>query len=180
VLPTAGCVALALALAGITLGARPRVVILLDFSGSTRQSPWRDPGWVHGLAQRRLEPGQRLTVVAFAGDQKRVLLPDITPADNWPALFDWDAPPAPPGAGTDIAAALALPPGEHAARWVITDGLFPASAIPVDERIAWTIVAPAAPDAAVRDILLRAAPEGRWRFSCCSASLGSRIVRRHA
>jgi hypothetical protein len=154
-LPAASATAIALALANISVGARPRVVILLDFSGSTRHSPWRDPAWVQSIAQRHLEPHQPLTVIAFAGNQRHVFLPDITPADSWPAQFVWDVSPT---ATTDLAAALSGDPaGPNAAPWVITDGLFPTSAIPSLPRAAWTILPPTAPDAAVRDVVLRAA-----------------------
>ena len=47
-------------------------MILLDVSASTRQSPWRDPAWVRKLAEARLGPERRVTVVGFDGE-----LPDI-------------------------------------------------------------------------------------------------------
>src|SRR5690242_15406072 len=77
----AACFA-ALALAGISIGRTPDVVILLDVSLSTRNSPWRDPAWVQALAEKRLGARRHVTVVAFASGQQIVF--DGTTGGTWP------------------------------------------------------------------------------------------------
>jgi hypothetical protein len=157
-LPSTSAISIALALSGLSLAARPRVTLLLDFSASARTSRWHDPSWVQTLARRRLSSSQPLTVIAFAGTERHILIPDITPAGLWPAQFTWDPSPT---ASTDLDAVLASVPTEPpSVRWIITDGLFPSSAIPARlDRTAFTILPPTAPDAAVRDFVLQPAGE---------------------
>jgi hypothetical protein len=130
-----------------------RIIILLDLSASTHNSPWRDPGWLRAFAQRRLDPAMRVTVVGFAR-QPRLLLDDASPADparwpsSWPLFGDDDQ--------TDLVAAAAWRSSAEtsgkplAPRWIITDALL---SWPPDLSAAVTIL-PSAPDAAITDLTL--------------------------
>lgn len=175
VLPLIAGVAALLAVAGISwIHQRPaEVVMLVDFSASTRSSPWRNPGYVRQLAARRLGNSAHVTVVGFGAGAPRVLgenLP-VTDAAAWPASWPQESILAlgtPPDQhnGGDAAAGLAAAlqwPGSHAsmnsaARWIITDGLIDMNAAGKAEppaNLAWTILPPAAIDAAVCDVRVR-------------------------
>jgi Mg-chelatase subunit ChlD len=113
------------------------IVILLDLSGSTRASPWRDPRWVRALARRRLDPGTTLSVVSFAATPQ-LLMDHVFPSDDarWPTAW----PAVDPDNASDIARALAWRSPEEARnaeplapRWLLTDGL---AALPVQN---WTM-----------------------------------------
>jgi hypothetical protein len=138
-----------------------RIVILLDLSPSARTSPWQSPAWVRSLAQARLAPKTRITVVSFGGKSApRLQLEDLplTAAEaRWP--LTWNAPES--GEGSDLAVALAFrTPAEArneiplAPRWIITDGLLDNAAQP-PSPLAFTPVPPAAPDFAVTDLVIR-------------------------
>lgn len=158
-LPAAAALCALLAAGGLTLslgpGAARHVVILLDVSGSARTSPWRNPAWLQQVAQRRLGPDMRLSVVTFGRDIK-LALDDVSAADvaRWPSAWAHFG----ESDGSDLAAALAWrSPAEvrgqpPAPRWVVTDGLAP---WPRDASAAGVTILPPRPDVGVTDIALR-------------------------
>jgi von Willebrand factor type A domain len=130
ILPALAGVAIAGAVARPILKYETRaanVVILLDLSGSTRASPWRDPRWVRALAQRRLKGETTVSVVGFA-ETARMLIDHVALGDDarWPTVW----PAADPDNASDVDGALAWRSSEEAQdgepvapRWLITDGL---------------------------------------------------------
>jgi hypothetical protein len=158
-LPAAAGVMALLAAGGLHVavggGAARDVVILLDASGSARTSPWRDPAWVRRLAERRLDPATRITVVAF-GRELKALVEDVAAGDagRWPSAWEHFG----ESDGGDLAGALAWrSPAEArgaplAPRWIITDGL--AQWPPDTSAAGVTLVAPQA-DVGVTDLSVR-------------------------
>jgi hypothetical protein len=144
-LPALSAATIALAFADLSYAARPTLALLLDFSPSARTSPWHDPTFVQSLAQHHLAPDQPLTVRAFAGGETRTLIPNITPADPWPAQFDWTAP----------ANLVSQVPASSTPSWIISDGLLENPPATADPRTAFTVLPPTVPDAAIRDLIIR-------------------------
>ncbi len=171
-LMAAALAALALARPGMMVKG-DRVVILLDLSASTRQSPWHDPAWVRKLAEARLGPDREVTVVGFdAGEW--LLLNGVRAGDGlaWPGAWPANAGGARESEGSNAYGALAWRSEAEqrgaalAPRWIITDGLVESWKSPaMDSRaaafpVAWTTVPPEAIDVGVTDVELRAVQNG--------------------
>jgi hypothetical protein len=149
ILPTVGGLCIAAALAQPILSTHhpaANITFLLDLSGSTRTSPWRNPHWLQTLAQQHLPPNTLISVVGFA-DTPRLLLDHADPLDSsrWPTVW----PTLDPNTPTSLATALAWrsqEESEHnahlAPRWIITDGLAALSTPPQPFPLAITEIPP--------------------------------------
>ena len=196
VLPALAGVAIAGAVARPVLRYESRarnVVILLDLSGSTRASPWRDPKWVRALAQRRLEAEVTVSVVGFAGTT-RMLVDHVALDDEarWPTVW----PVVDPDDVSDVTGALAWRSSEEARgaeavapRWLITDGLaalcgedaampFAVTEISAAERLsrilAWSICDGWRRVSWIFRCARRVLPRDGWRFGAMGSPLRAR------
>jgi len=131
VLPMGAVVVLGVGLAGpawvVSTTRAGHVVVLVDFSASTRQQAFREPRWLQRQLSGQLPAGVRtVSVVGFA-EGPQVLAENLPVGDvtRWPMAW-----PAREGAVTDVAAALAwrsaeeVATGNLAPRLMYTDGLF--------------------------------------------------------
>lgn len=134
VLPMAAGVLLGVGLAGpawVVSTTRARhVVVLVDFSASTRQQAFREPRWLQRQLSRQLPAGVgTVSVVGFA-EGPQVLAENLPVGDvtRWPMA--WPAREGAGGGGTDVGAALAwrsaeeVATGNLAPRLMYADGLF--------------------------------------------------------